>query len=203
MNDVGVKGISVHNIGVEGSGGIFDFYASGGGGTNYGPFTGGHEVKLAENFPKDIKAGMIVSVTGKTHIKKNKDGIVCISSTLPVVQLSSLAGDKAVFGAFVSEYQLPSDHWYQAQDGERFAIVNALGEGRVWVCSMNGNIEAGDYITTSYLPGYGQRQNDDLLHSYTLGKATETVNWDLVNDTIEFNGQTYKIYLIAVVYTSG
>ena len=65
------------------------------------------------------------------------------------------------------------------------------------------DIEAGDYITTSAIPGYGAKQEDDMLHSYTSGKATETVNWDLVTDTITFNGQTYKVYLIAVVYTSG
>ena len=69
--------------------------------------------------------------------------------------------------------------------------------------NANGNIEAGDYITTSAIAGYGQRQDDDLLHSYTLGKATETVDWDSVTDTLQFNGQTFKVYLIAVVYTSG
>ena len=50
---------------------------------------------------------------------------------------------------------------------------------------------------------YGQKQDDDLLRSCTLGKATENVDWDSVTETIEFNGQTFKIYLIAVVYKSG
>jgi len=82
-------------------------------------------------------------------------------------------------------------------------MVNAQGDGRAWVSNINGNIEVGDYITTSLIPGYGQRQDDDLLHSYTLGKATETVDWDSVTETVQFNGKTFKIYLIAVVYTSG
>ena len=69
--------------------------------------------------------------------------------------------------------------------------------------NINGDIEAGDYITTSDIPGYGQLQEDDLLHSYTLGKATETVDWDTVTETIELDGISYKVYLIAVVYTSG
>jgi hypothetical protein len=47
------------------------------------------------------------------------------------------------------------------------------------------------------------KQDDDLLHSYTLGKATEDVDWDNVTETISFNGKEYKAYLIAVVYTSG
>jgi hypothetical protein len=189
-----------HGIGVFGWGGQWDFYAAN---SNYGPFTGGHEVKLADNFPTDVMAGMIVSVTGQTEAREDEDGQLYISSTLPTVKLADGANDKAVFGAFVGEAPLPHDHWYQSTETERFGTVNALGEGRVWVSNMNGKIEAGDYITTSSVPGYGQRQNDDLLHSYTLGKAIETVDWDVVTDTIQYNGQTLKLYLIAVIYTSG
>jgi len=46
-------------------------------------------------------------------------------------------------------------------------------------------------------------QNDDLLHSCTLGKATEDAEWDDVTDTITYKGKKYKSSLIAVVYTSG
>ena len=180
----------------------YDFYA-GGAGINYGPFTGAHEAKLAENFPLKVEPGLIVTVTGQAKIRQNPDGSVNISSTLPTVKLADTPHDKAVFGVLVAETTLPEDHWYEAQEGERFASVNALGEGRVWVADINGTIEAGDYITTSSIPGYGQKQDDDLLHSYTLGKATETVDWDTVSEMVEIDGTSYKVYLIAVVYTSG
>ena len=49
---------------------------------------------------------------------------------------------------------------------------NALGEGGIWVCNANGKIENGDYITSSDVPGYGQKQDDDLLHNYSVAKAT-------------------------------
>jgi hypothetical protein len=119
------------------------------------------------------------------------------------VKLSGTDRDKAVLGVFVVKTPLPNEHWYQVNEGERFGIVNALGEGRVWVSDSNGGIQAGDYITTSVIPGYGQKQDDDLLHSYTLGKAIETVDWDSVKETVEYGGKTYKVHLIAVVYTSG
>ena len=198
----GVLGIAKTGTGVRGEGGIYDFYAAGSG-INYFPFTGAHEVKLTEDSPADIESGMIVSVTGQTQTRYNKKGQVSVSSTMPTVKLSDVARDKAVFGAFVAEVPLPQDHWYEASEAERFAAVNALGEGRAWVCNINGEIEAGDYITTSTVPGYGQRQDDDLLHSYTLAKAIETVDWDSVTQTVEFKGQSVKVYLIAVVYTSG
>ncbi len=70
--------------------------------------------------------------------------------------------------------------------------ICSLGEGRVLVTNINGEIEAGDYITTSEIPGYGMRQDDDLLHSYTLGKAIEDVDWSNVKETIKYNGKNTK-----------
>jgi len=34
----------------------------------------------------------------------------------------------------------PEDHWYEAEEGERFGAVNALGEGRVLVTNITGEI---------------------------------------------------------------
>lgn len=187
------------DTGVYAYGDKYDFYAAVG---KYAPFTGSHEVKLSNDFPHAIKPGMIVSVTGDTKLRIH-NGTVSLSSTLPTVRLSSTINDKAVFGAFDSEFPLPERHWYNYSEGERFGIVNALGDGRVWVSNINGDIQVGDYITTSSIQGYGQRQDDDLLHSYTLGKSTENVDWSSVTETVESNGQKYKAYLIAVVYTSG
>jgi hypothetical protein len=197
----GVHGTSISGTGVYGDGGEWDFYAASGE-SGYGPFTGGHEVKFANSFPQDFRPGLIVSVTGESQLR-TEDGEISYSSTLPTVRLADTPSDKTVFGVLISESPLPEEHWYQAGEGERFGIVNALGEGRVWVTSINGDINAGDYITTSAIAGYGQKQDDDLLHSYTLGKATETVDWSQVTETVDFNGKIYKAYPIAVVYTSG
>ena len=188
--------------GVAAYGRQYDFYAAGPG-ANYGPFTGAHEVKFAQDMPKVILPGMISSVTGRTVERKDKNGVISLSSTLPTVIISTKPKDNAVFGVIVSNGPLPEDHWYKAEEGERFGVVNALGEGRVWVTDINGKIKAGDYITTSSVPGYGQMQDDDLLHSYTLGKAIETFDWEQVTETVQYNGKAYKRYLIAVVYTSG
>ena len=60
-------------------------------------------------------------------------------------------------------------------------IVNSVGEGAIWVCNSNGNIENGDYITSSDHLGYGEKQEDDLLHNYTVAKATIDCNFELDN----------------------
>jgi len=202
LNGTGVYGWSTQATGVYGRGAVFDFYA-GGAGINYGPFTGAHEVKFSEDMPGDIRPGMIVSVTGRAEKRMKDTGEISLSSTMPTVTLARKSMDKAVLGVLVSEGPLDKDHWYEAQEEERFGVVNALGEGRMFVTNTNGDIEAGDYITTSAIPGYGQKQEDDLVHSYTVGKAIETVDWDSVTETIDSKGETHKVYLIAVVYTSG
>ncbi|MCX7013011.1 MAG: hypothetical protein NTW86_10715 [Candidatus Sumerlaeota bacterium] len=191
---------SAYGVWASASKGLYDFYAGGKG--NYGPFTGSHDVQLAADFPRDAKIGLIVSATGQTEIKR-QDGEPSICSTLPTVKLADSAKDKAVLGVLLREAPLPEDHWRKAAPGERFATINALGEGRVWVSNVNGDIGVGDYITTSAIAGHGQRQDDDLLHSFTLGKATESVDWESVTGTIDAGGKTVKIHLIAVVYTSG
>ena len=203
-NSIGIYGKAVHanSTGVWGEGANWDFYANGAG-TNYGPFTGAHEVRFAQDFPENVRPGLIVSVTGKTLIRRKENGEISLSSTLPTVTLARTLQDRAVFGVLVSQGPLPEGHWYRAKEGERFGVVNALGEGRVLVTDVNGPIEPGDYITTSPIPGYGQRQDDDILHSYTLGKAIEKVDWENVTETVDFNGRSVKAYLIAVVYTSG
>jgi hypothetical protein len=187
-------------IGCFAAGSSVDFYA-GGPGINFYPFTGSHEVILSEELPKDILPGMIVSLTGYVEKRYKDDGSVSLSSTMPEITIATEDQDKAVFGVFVSEDQHTKDHWLQRE--VRVGTVNALGEGRVWVCNSNGDIEAGDYLTTSSVPGYGQKQEDDLLHNYTLGKATETIDWNSITKVVTINGKTYKVYLIGVVYTSG
>lgn len=192
----GVYGVGTA-YGVVGNGTVYDFYATGSG-TNYGPFTGGHEVKISDIIPKEqYLKGMIVSCTGEVMVRKDS-----ISSTLPIVVLSSESNDKKVFGVFNSIVELRKDHWYEKSEGEYFAAINALGEGRVLVTNINGNIECGDYITTSNIAGYGMKQEDDLMHNYTLGKVTETIDWEIITETLVYNNVQYKVYLIGVIYTS-
>lgn len=72
-----------------------------------------------------------------------------------------------------------SDRWdvHQSSGGassrpRRRLIINALGEGGVWVCDVNGPLRNGDYITTSTVPGLGMRQEEPQAFSWTVGKIT-------------------------------
>ena len=154
-----------------------------------GTFTGFHRCFTDDEFfnkdePqlfRDTYEGRIVISTGKIatdtnekdsdwEIKYDKDGIT-IEDALPKIELSRNKKDKRVFGVLGASKR-------KCARKERL-IVNSVGEGGIWVVNSNGNIENGDYITSSDYLGYGEKQDDDLLHNYTVAKSTMDCNFEL------------------------
>lgn len=88
--------------------------------------------------------------------------------------------------------QNPIVETYELQN-EVFININSLGEGQINVCGENGNIEAGDLIVTSSIPGKGMRQDNDLIRSCTVAKARESVT---------FSSPT-EVKMIACTYLCG
>ncbi len=70
--------------------------------------------------------------------------------------------------------------------------ANAVGEGQINVCGENGDIQPGDLIVTSSIPGKGMKQNDDIIRSCTVAKAREAAT---------FSGN--EIAQIACIYLCG
>jgi hypothetical protein len=151
-------------------------------GGNLLSFTGQHIC-----FPEGpMSQGLVVSANKNKYVSLNGSlttGTRAIKSSeaLPVVSLSNVANDRSVFGVV--------DHFEQGgttrsqksgigiitQDkeiGDNRVIVNSLGEGGIWVADTNGNVASGDFMTTSHLPGYAQRQDDDILRNSTVAKST-------------------------------
>ena len=157
----------------------------------YTNFTGIHHTRAKDKYLYDDKyIGYIVSSTkkyssmnsiyGNNNIQRNlnKNEWDC----LPVVDLSSKEKDKTVFGVITKiedEESRTRDeitgnmaHVYDKEEYDRRLHIAGTGEGGVWVCNYNSNLEAGDYITTSPICGIGMRQDDDIPHNYTVGKIT-------------------------------
>lgn len=146
--------------------------------------------------------GLIVESTGEIWHSATGDNV---STALPKITLSTSNNSKRVFGV-IARLSGSFDGYVSAsplKESETHIEVNSLGEGKVWVTNINGNIENGDYITTSEIGGFGRLQDDDLLHNYTVAKCTENINWDSVSQTIDHNGTLYKKYLSACTYHCG
>jgi hypothetical protein len=150
-------------------------------------FTGQHRCFVDGETVDSLESlvGLIVICNKNDYIKmsggtvKGKDAIT-IAESLPVVSLSTTSMDKRCFGVIcmAEDPENREDHFgnivtpYKKEKGDTRAFINSVGEGAIWVTNANGIIESGDYITTSNIPGYGMRQNDDLLHNYTVAKLT-------------------------------
>ena len=98
------------------------------------------------------------------------------------VELSSTSYDKKAFGVIAKVEDVESTtreelsgnmtHFYDKKEYDRRLHIAGTGEGGIWVCNYNSNLECGDYITTSPINGIGMRQADDLVHNYTVAKIT-------------------------------
>ena len=77
------------------------------------------------------------------------------------------------------------------KDSARCISINALGDGAINVCSEGGNIENGDYICSSNTAGKGMKQDDDILHNYTVAKALEDVDWSEEDNNTKMIACTY------------
>jgi hypothetical protein len=83
--------------------------------------------------------------------------------------------------------------------------INSLGEGGINVCDEGGDIEVGDYLCSSSVSGKVMKQDDDILHNYTVAKAMQDVVWENEvvgkNGCYEKNGHKWK--MIGCTYHCG
>ena len=156
-------------------------------GNNRLNFTGQHRTFIGDvPFTQaESKEGLIVSANSDTYIKMS-DGIayganaITINECLPVVTLSKTSNDKACFGVIsLSEDPETREDAFgtfvsvaEKEKGDTRVFINSVGEGGIWITNKNGTLESGDYVTTSTIPGYGVKQEDDILHNYTVAKMT-------------------------------
>jgi hypothetical protein len=150
-------------------------------------FTGQHRTFIKDvpfSQASDLE-GLIVSSDQNKYIKMSGgieagSNAITTNESLPVVSLSTTTNDKKCFGV-ISASEDPenrSDSYgsfvtpFDKEKGDTRVYINSVGEGAIWVVNTNGSLESGDYITTSNVAGYGQKQDDDILHNYTVAKIT-------------------------------
>jgi hypothetical protein len=210
-NNHGVRGLNTNGngagsntAGLVGAANGYDFYADGAG-TNYGPFTGTHDALTDPN--DNFTIGDIV--VDSQLVRRNG-----ISSAITLVKTSTSANQKAALGVICAEQHpfennipavymsgfdeetglpVPTAEYEIDKQTYNLVAVNALGEGQINVCGEGGNIEAGDLIVTSSLPGKGMKQSDDIVRAITVAKARESVT---------FASQT-EVKQIACIYLCG
>lgn len=176
-------------------------------------FTGQHRSLPKNGAIEDYesKVGLIVASSGDYQK-------IEINEALPFVELSNSRNQKNVYGV-ISNIEDPNSNTREyvmgafgtsteKQENDNRLIINSLGEGGIWITNINGNLENGDYITTCEIPGYGMKQDDDLLHNYTVAKITCDCDFDLqspiyICEEFQWEGQTYRKAFVGCTYHCG
>lgn len=199
--------ITRFSAGLVGAANGYSFYAEEGSG--YGPFTGAHDGLLRNELLASLVIGDIV--VDKRVITRRG-----VSDVLTEVEPSSTACERGAVGVYCN-VQGPVSQCEPAamirgdtvdETGARTRVcrtrsecaethtlitMNSVGEGQINVCGEGGDIAIGDLIVCSSMPGKGMRQADDLVRSYTVAKARETINFDGPGD----------LRLVACIYLCG
>ncbi|KZN69462.1 phage tail protein [Pseudoalteromonas luteoviolacea] len=162
-----------------------------------GPFTGAHDGLMAKDV--DIQPGDLVCDSVLVNISD-------MSNAMCEMSISSRKAQRTVRGVFVTRHPITSplpaalsgfrgfQKFLEHQHSHDVIEFNALGEGVLNVCGQGGDIEAGDYLCSSDMPGKGMRQHDqDFEHPYTIAQARHAVT---------FTSST-QIKKIAVIYLRG
>jgi hypothetical protein len=204
----GVRGRNNYNgtSGLVGVANGYDFYADGTG-TNYGPFTGNHDILLP--IAQTLTEGTIVV------------DVQCIarndwSNAIFEVAASTSANQAGARGVFVGQLRPLSsvkppafiDHWIEVdnvsipvmtaqydaiKNDYWFGSMNSIGEGQIQVCGENGNISVDTLLVTSSITGVAMAQSDDVIRSKTVAKAREA---------IVFASPT-EVKIVACIYLGG
>jgi len=194
---------------------------------NFMSFTGQHKC-AAEDNSTPIEQGMIVSSTGEYDNFNYERGFVDdhsgvetslrhrvnIKESVPVIKLTSNAKDKKVVGVYAGEWaksKLKNKSFMGSGIDESLITryeINSLGEGGIWVSDISGFLENGDYICSSDIPGYGMKQDDDILRNYTVAKITQDCYFDLESEDydckeVEHDGIVYKVAFVGCTYHCG
>jgi len=138
--------------------------------SNYNfPFTGAHVYPSAEDLSSHVGSALVL-VAGER------------------VELSSADSSKNVVGLLIS-CQAKGDTETSSlgpvpENMGYICHVAAVGDSRTSqlqgasVCNEGGDIEVGDLLVTSSIPGYLKKQQDDIIRSSTVAKAMQPVSFN-------------------------
>jgi hypothetical protein len=163
-------------------------------------FTGQHRTFIKDTpfVRAEELEGLIVSSDQNKYIKMSGgieagSNAITINESLPIVSISTKVKDKKCFGVISSSEDPDSREdtvgiftsVLEKEKGDTRVYINSVGEGAIWVTNINGSLESGDYITTSNVAGYGQKQDSEFLANYTVAKITMDCDFEPATQPVQ------------------
>jgi hypothetical protein len=145
--------------------------------TSYNAFTGSHYTLLKGRAKRDE----LVILTGEnTYIHGKPPGEVVYG-----VKISTKANDSTVLGSYEALQDPMNPRSLDNPD-----LVSAVGNGQMWVVDTGKNIELGDLLISSDVPGHAMLDPGTYPVSHILAHSGEHVDWSKV--TAMVNGKKHK-----------
>ena len=169
-------------------------------------FTGQHRCVMNKSkIPDEEMIGKIVVSDG--HYMDYKGNVtIHVDDAIPVVSISKERKDPRVFGVISrilkesGRFKIGCIAMCVPSDDKKRVLINSTGEGGIWVCDRNGPIKNGDYLMTSDIPGLACKQDDDILHNYTVAKITCDCDFVEGNEIDLLNGEFIFTKFVGCIY---
>lgn len=141
------------------------------GAVSYAAFTGAHYAEF-KGKEADLEYGDLL-VTNGNYSPRYADSPE--GEPIYEVIFSDRRNDERVFGVYVDRMESLKE------DSHKNMIqVAALGNSFLKVTDTNGDIELGDYLTTSPRKRFAERQTEEEFMDYSVAKAQDSVDWSEV-----------------------
>jgi hypothetical protein len=171
-------------------------------------FTASHQCTYDKPYSTSDEGLIVMIDSSKPYFNINEQLKPSISDSIPHITTCNIEKSKKVIGVLSGVFsgncttgaiQSPIDFIYKHH--ERVSI-NSIGEGGIWVCNKYGTFECGDLITSTSVPGYGAKQDNEFLCNYTVGKITCDCDFSLslmkkqkvLSTIIDSSGDTVLLY---------
>lgn len=142
---------------------------------SFSGFTGAHYAWTDQ----PVERGMLVSMTGDNrHLNDRQE-----SEIMYGVRPTERPNDPAVLGGYLALSE-PD----QPQSSTNPQLIMAVGNGDIWVTDKGGDINPGDYLITSTIPGHAMRDNGMYDTSYVVARAAEKVDWSTIQGDPSYDG---------------
>jgi hypothetical protein len=163
-----------------------------GGVVSYNAFTGSHFARTDEV----IERGMLVSLTGQNgRLEDNAN-----SELLYGITRSQRANDPAIMGAYLARQNAAAANLSESVNPH---LVEAVGNGEMWVVDTGRNLAAGEYLVSSAVAGHAMTDPGTFETSYIIARLAAPIDWQTVTDTVRgTDGQMHKRVLASVFFES-
>jgi len=139
---------------------------------SYNAFTGSHYAWTDE----DLSVGTLVEMTGVNKFRNDDPQNEIIYG----VQEASTKNSQAILGTYLGMESGDAGEGTMTPH-----LVMAEGNGMIWIADTGQDIQPGDYLISSVVPGHAMKDDRSEELSHIIGRAAEPIDWSEVSDTID------------------